>query len=89
MLKFVNQETKEKVKEVYKFASSLEGDQKQKNFADRILYLATYGQADNVCILYPDFAPHSFTFSLVDSNNEMIISGGLIYSEGWGWSVHT
>ncbi len=48
--------------------------------AERLNYLATYANGDNICELYRDFAPHSFEFLMKHADGSRWFNGGLIYS---------
>ena len=52
--------------------------------ADRLLerleYLANYGEGDNTCMLYRDWAPHSFAFAMNKPDSQLWFNGGLVYS---------
>jgi Domain of unknown function (DUF4120) len=47
---------------------------------DKFEYLTKYGEGDNMCEIYNDFAPHSFTFVMKRPDGTRWFNGGLIYS---------
>lgn len=47
---------------------------------DKLRYLAEYGEGDNICRLFYDWAPHSFAFEMRRPDNSPWFHGGLIYS---------
>lgn len=48
--------------------------------AQKLAYLDAYGEGANRCVLYGDFAPHSFGFSMERPDGTPRLAGGLIYS---------
>lgn len=52
----------------------------QDKLMERLNYLATYGEGDNVCHVHRDFAPHSFAFAMKRADGRFWFNGGLIYS---------
>jgi Domain of unknown function (DUF4120) len=48
--------------------------------AERLDYLAKYGDGSNICHLYYDYAPNSFAFVMTHSDGTRWFNGGLIYS---------
>ena len=48
--------------------------------AERLDYLARYGEGNNVCHLHKDFAPNSFGFVMMRPDGSRWFNGGLIYS---------
>jgi len=74
MIKF---EDPEHLAEVLKFAAENGCADK---LADRLDYLARYGDGDNTCHLHRDFAPHSFDFLMLKPDGSRWFNGGLIYS---------
>lgn len=51
-----------------------------KQLADKLEYLATYGEGDNHVEIYRDSAPFSFEFLMLRSDKTRWFNGGLIYS---------
>ncbi len=51
-----------------------------KQLADKLEYLAQYGEGDNCCELHRDSAPHSFEFLIRRPDGTRWFNGGLIYS---------
>ena len=47
---------------------------------ERLQYLASYGNGDNICEVAKDFAPHSFEFLMKHPDGKPWFRGGLIYS---------
>ncbi len=46
----------------------------------RLDYLAHYGEGNNVCHVYKDWAPNSFAFAMKKPDSDFWFNGGLIYS---------
>ena len=61
---------------VLKFAASVGAVDK---LIERLEYLATYGEGDNICHLHRDFAPNSFEFLMHRPDGSRWFNGGLIY----------
>lgn len=48
--------------------------------ADKLEYLAQYGNGDNRCDIGRDYAAHSFSFAMYQPDGRFWFNGGLIYS---------
>ena len=74
---------------VKKFAQKI-GFKEQ--LASKLKYLSEFGN-NTRCILYKDFEANSFQFSIESKGKNgqyaFWINGGLIFTEGKGWFVHT
>ena len=46
----------------------------------KLAYLDAFGERAYRCVLYGDFAPHSFGFSMEHPDGTACLTGGLIYS---------
>ena len=62
---------------VMKFAISVGAADK---LVEKLLYLDRYGDGDNACELYNDWAPNSFAFLMRKPDGTSWFNGGLIYS---------
>ena len=51
-----------------------------KELADKLKYLSDYGGGGNMCRLFRDWAPNSFTFNITKPDGQFWFNGGLIYS---------
>lgn len=47
---------------------------------ERLEYLASYGEGNNTCLLFKDWAPNSFEFMMNKPDGSRWFNGGLIYS---------
>ena len=65
-----------------------------KSLMFKLNYLCNFGEKDNWCELYSDFADNSFTFAVYrmvsEERSDFWFNGGLIYNErSNSYSVHT
>ena len=51
-----------------------------KQLADKLEYLAQYGDGNNLCEIHRDHAPNSFAFLMRHPDGRVWFNGGLIYS---------
>jgi hypothetical protein len=47
---------------------------------ERLEYLTSYHEGENTCVLFKDWAPHSFSFYMLRPDGSRWFNGGLIYS---------
>jgi hypothetical protein len=67
----------EYMEQVRAFAHSVNA---QPALQTQLNYLAGYGDGNNICELYKDFAPHSFQFLMKHPDGSNWFNGGLIYN---------